>query len=85
MIYSVLVPGLLEFESIPAVSSSKPFGRTNMRQRNRNRSEDVTVKTITKYVSPTFTITKRKYFTFYKVFFSSSVILCIGNFEFSLC
>ena len=45
------VPGLLEFESIPAVSSSKPFGRTNMRQRTRSNNEEITVKTITKYVS----------------------------------
>ena len=44
------VPSLLEYESIPGVSSSKPFGRMNMRQRAKSKSEDVTVKTITKKV-----------------------------------
>lgn len=54
ILHLLSVPGLLEFESIPAVSSSKPFGRTNMRQRASSSKEDITVKTITKYVSYMF-------------------------------
>ena len=46
----LVVPGLLEYESIPGVSSSKPFGRTNIRQRAQSKNEDITVKTITKKV-----------------------------------
>ena len=41
----VVVPGMLEYESIPGVSSSKPFG-------GRSKAHaDITVKSITKQVS----------------------------------
>ena len=83
------VPGLLEYESIPAVSSSKPFGRTNMRQRGRSKTEDITVKTITKYVSfpcpfrfcRTFTNMSRLLERFSSSF---TVILRAGNIKYAL-
>ncbi len=41
----IAVPGMLEYESIPGVSSSKPFG-------GRSKAHaDITVKSITKMVS----------------------------------
>ena len=44
VLYAV-VPGMLEYESIPGVSSSKPFG-------GRSKAHaDITVKSITKMVS----------------------------------
>lgn len=43
--FFILVPGILEFESIPGVSSSKPYGGG----RSRNHPE-LTVKSINKKV-----------------------------------
>ena len=45
IVLCVIVPGMLEYESIPGVSSSKPFG-------GRSKAHaDITVKSITKQVS----------------------------------
>ena len=45
IVLCVVVPGMLEYESIPGVSSSKPFG-------GRSKAlADITVKSITKQVS----------------------------------
>ena len=50
LFHFVTVPGMLEYESIPGVSSSKPFG-------GRTKAHaDITVKSITKMVSSFFCI-----------------------------
>ena len=52
IVLCVLVPGMLEYESIPGVSSSKPFG-------GRSKAHaDITVKSITKQVG--YSVSPRK-------------------------
>ena len=55
IVLCVLVPGMLEYESIPGVSSSKPFG-------GRSKAHaDITVKSITKQVGDSVSPRKQVY------------------------
>lgn len=57
IVLCVVVPGMLEYESIPGVSSSKPFG-------GRSKAHaDITVKSITKMVSYFTQVRSPLYFT----------------------
>ena len=73
----VIVPGLLEYESIPGVSRSNPFGRgkTKIPVREAMTEEIITVEDVTKTVSEMYIHTAKaskrieKYFLYLKNMF----------------